>query len=61
MYARNYLESAKLVFLEWVEDMSSSGNFNILTKFNAVNLLTIFLDQKFYVSLGKVRGERLIL
>lgn len=61
MYARNYLESEKLVFLEWVEDMSSSGNFNILTKFNAVNLLTIFLDQKFYVSLGKVRGERLIL
>lgn len=57
MCARNYLESAKLVFLQWVEDLSS-----ILANYNAINLLTIFLDQKLlYVLLGKLRQKRLIL
>lgn len=57
MHARNYSESAKLIFLEWVEDSRSSGNMHILASFNVITLLTTFLDQKLYVSLGKV-GEK---
>lgn len=49
MYARNYTESRKLVFLGWVEDWAGVKIGMFLAEFNAINLLTTFLSQKCYV------------
>lgn len=58
---KDLLRISKIGILRLGIKWKQLGNFKILAKFNAINLLSAFLDQNLYMSLEKWRREKVIL